>query len=279
MSKLSIESLIQKKLNSIPITMLTAYSYPLASIIDSAGVDIVLVGDSLANVILGLKSTTSVTMDQMLYHTKAVRRAVENSLLIADMPYQGYQIDVNNSTKNAKRFIDEAGCDGVKVEWFNKCPDVVKKIASEGINVMAHIGLTPQTADKIGGFKVQGSDANSAKHLIEQALLLEDLGAFSIVLECVPDKLAKIITEKLKIPTIGIGAGVDCDGQVLVTHDLLGLVKGFRPKFVKEYVNLHDQIKKAIDHFKEDVEKKQFPTKDFSYTISDDEIKKIELGQ
>lgn len=279
MSKLSIESLIQKKLNSIPITMLTAYSYPLASIIDSAGVDIVLVGDSLANVILGLKSTTSVTMDQMLYHTKAVRRAVENSLLIADMPYQGYQIDVNNSTKNAKRFIDEAGCDGVKVEWFNKCPDVVKKIASEGINVMAHIGLTPQTADKIGGFKVQGSDANSAKHLIEQALLLEDLGAFSIVLECVPDKLAKIITEKLKIPTIGIGAGVDCDGQVLVTHDLLGLVKGFRPKFVKEYVNLHDQIKEAIDHFKEDVEKKQFPTKDFSYTISDDEIKKIELGQ
>ena len=279
MSKLSIESLIQKKLNSIPITMLTAYSYPLASIIDSAGVDIVLVGDSLANVILGLKSTTSVTMDQMLYHTKAVRRAVENSLLIADMPYQGYQIDVNNSTKNAKRFIDEAGCDGVKVEWFNKCPDVVKKIASEGINVMAHIGLTPQTADKIGGFKVQGSDANSAKHLIEQALLLEDLGAFSIVLECVPDKLAKIITEKLKIPTIGIGAGVDCDGQVLVTHDLLGLVKGFRPKFVKEYVNLYDQIKKAIDHFKEDVEKKQFPTKDFSYTISDDEIKKIELGQ
>ena len=279
MSKLSIESLNNKKLNSMPITMLTAYSYPLASIIDSAGVDIVLVGDSLANVILGLKSTTSVTMDQMLYHTKAVRRAVENSLLIADMPYQGYQIDVNDSIKNAKRFIDEAGCDGVKVEWFNKCPDVVKKIASEGINVMAHIGLTPQTADKIGGFKVQGSDANSAKHLIEQALLLEDLGAFSIVLECVPDKLAKIITEKLKIPTIGIGAGVDCDGQVLVTHDLLGLVKGFRPKFVKEYVNLHDQIKKAIDHFKEDVEKKQFPTKDFSYTISDDEIKKIELGQ
>ena len=273
-----MESLIQKKLNSIPITMLTAYSYPLASIIDSAGVDIVLVGDSLANVILGLKSTTSITMDQMLYHTKAVRRAIENSLLIADMPFKGYQINVNDSLNNAKRFVDEAGCDGVKVEWFNKCPDVVKKIASNGINVMAHIGLTPQTADKIGGFKVQGRDANSAKHLIEQALLLEDLGAFSIVLECVPDKLAKIITEKLKIPTIGIGAGADCDGQVLVTHDLLGVVKGFRPKFVKEYVNLHDQIKKAISHFKEDVEKGQFPTKDFSYTMSDDEIKKIELG-
>ena len=278
MSKFSIESLIQKKLNSIPITMLTAYSYPLASIIDSAGVDIVLVGDSLANVILGLKSTTSITMDQMLYHTKAVRRAIENSLLIADMPFKGYQINVNDSLNNAKRFMDEAGCDGVKVEWFNKCPDVVKKIASNGINVMAHIGLTPQTADKIGGFKVQGRDANSAKHLIEQALLLEDLGAFSIVLECVPDKLAKIITEKLKIPTIGIGAGADCDGQVLVTHDLLGFVKGFRPKFVKEYVNLHDQIKKAINHFKEDVEKRQFPTKDFSYTMDEDEIKKIELG-
>jgi len=278
MSKLSIELLIQKKLNSIPITMLTAYSYPLASIIDSAGVDIVLVGDSLANVVLGLKSTTSITMDQMLYHTKAVRRAIENSLLIADMPFKGYQINVNDSLNNAKRFIDEAGCDGVKVEWFNKCPDVVKKIASKGINVMAHIGLTPQTADQIGGFKVQGRDANSAKHLIEQALLLEDLGAFSIVLECVPDKLAKIITEKLKIPTIGIGAGANCDGQVLVTHDLLGLVKGFRPKFVKEYVNLHDQIKTAIDHFKEDVEKKQFPTKDFSYTMDEDEIKKIELG-
>ena len=278
MSKFSIESLIQKKLNSIPITMLTAYSYPLASIIDSAGVDIVLVGDSLANVVLGLKSTTSITMDQMLYHTKAVRRAIANSLLIADMPFKGYQINVNDSLNNAKRFIDEAGCDGVKVEWFNKCPDVVKKIASNGINVMAHIGLTPQTADKIGGFKVQGRDANSAKHLIEQALLLEDLGAFSIVLECVPDKLAKIITEKLKIPTIGIGAGADCDGQVLVTHDLLGLVKGFRPKFVKEYVNLYDQIKKAINHFKEDVEKRQFPTKDFSYTMDEDEFKKIELG-
>ena len=278
MSKFSIESLIQKKLNSIPITMLTAYSYPLASIIDSAGVDIVLVGDSLANVILGLKSTTSITMDQMLYHTKAVRRAIENSLLIADMPFKGYQINVNDSLDNAKRFIDEAGCDGVKVEWFNKCPDVVKKIASNGINVMAHIGLTPQTADKIGGFKVQGKDANSAKHLIEQALLLEDLGAFSIVLECVPDKLAKIITDKLKIPTIGIGAGADCDGQVLVTHDLLGMVKGFKPRFVKEYLNLHDQIKTAIDHFKEDVEKKQFPTKDFSYTMDEDEIKKIELG-
>ena len=278
MSKLSIELLIQKKLNSIPITMLTAYSYPLASIIDSAGVDIVLDGDSLANVVLGLKSTTSITMDQMLYHTKAVRRAIENSLLIADMPFKGYQINVNDSLNNAKRFIDEAGCDGVKVEWFNKCPDVVKKIASNGINVMAHIGLTPQTADKIGGFKVQGRDANSAKHLIEQALLLEDLGAFSIVLECVPDKLAKIITKKLKIPTIGIGAGADCDGQVLVTHDLLGLVKGFKPKFVKEYANLYDQIKKAINHFKEDVEKRQFPTKDFSYTMSDDEIKKIELG-
>ena len=278
MSKLSIESLIQKKLNSIPITMLTAYSYPLASIIDSAGVDIVLVGDSLANVILGLKSTTSITMDQMLYHTKAVRRAIENSLLIADMPFKGYQINVNDSLNNAKRFIDEAGCDGVKVEWFNRCPDVVKKIASKGINVMAHIGLTPQTAERTGGFKVQGKDANSAKHLIEQALLLEDLGAFSIVLECVPDKLAKIITDKLKIPTIGIGAGADCDGQVLVTHDLLGLVKGFRPKFVKEYVNLYDQIKKAINHFKEDVEKRQFPTKDFSYTMDEDEFKKIELG-
>lgn len=278
MSRVTIESLLKKKKNGTPITMLTAYDYPLASIIDESGVDIILVGDSLANVVLGLESTTSVGMAEMLYHTKAVRRAVKAALLIGDMPFESYQVDVKDSAGNARRFVDEAGCDGVKLEWFEGCTEAAKEIIKTGIPVMGHIGLTPQTADKLGGFKVQGRDAQAAKRLIEQALLLEGIGVFSIVLECIPDLLAGEITKRLRVPTIGIGAGPMCDGQVLVTHDLLGLVKGFKPKFVKAYANLTEEIRKAIDSYKREVETRVFPSKEQSYTMRDEEAQRFKAA-
>ena len=182
---------------------------------------------------------------------------------------------IDESVKNARRFLDEAGCDSVKYEWFDRCPQVTESTIKAGISVMGHIGLTPQTADKLGGFKVQGRDAETAKKLIKQAHLLEDLGCFSIVLECVPDMIAERITEELKIPTIGIGAGIHCDGQVLVTHDLLGLFERFHPKFVKQYVNISDEIKNAIEEYKREVLEGKFPTKEHSFTIKQEELEKI----
>ncbi|HDZ76819.1 MAG TPA: 3-methyl-2-oxobutanoate hydroxymethyltransferase, partial [Candidatus Omnitrophica bacterium] len=189
------------------LTMLTAYDFPLASLVDKAGIDMILVGDSVANVVLGLDSTTKVGMSEMIHHAKAVTRAVKHALVIGDMPYDSYQVNPSESVKNAERFIKEAGCDVVKLEWFDKCLEVTEQIVKAQIPVMGHIGLTPQTADKIGGFKVQGKDAEAARRLIDQASNLERLGCFGIVLECVPDKIAQMITQKLTIPTIGIGAG------------------------------------------------------------------------
>ncbi|MCX7927595.1 MAG: 3-methyl-2-oxobutanoate hydroxymethyltransferase [Candidatus Omnitrophica bacterium] len=257
------------------LTMLTAYDYPLAKLVDKAGIDMVLVGDSLANVVLGLNSTTEVGMVQMLHHAKAVTRAIEQALVIADMPFESYQKHPQDAVDNAKRFIDEAGCDAVKLEWFEQCLQVTEKIVEAGIAVMGHIGLTPQTVDKLGGFKVQGKDAESAKKLIQQALALEKVGCFSLVLECVPDKIAQIITERLSIPTIGIGAGPYTDGQVLVIHDCLGLFDRYRPKFVKQYVNLSAIILDALKQYKQDVEKSLFPDKEHSFTIKEEEIKKL----
>jgi len=258
------------------ITMLTAYDYPLASLMDRVGIDMVLVGDSLANVVLGLDSTTKVGMTEMIHHAKAVTRAVKQALVVGDMPYESYQINPEESVKNARRFIEEAGCAAVKLEWFEQCLEVTGKIIQAEIPVMGHIGLTPQTADKLGGFKVQGKDAEAAKRLIEQALALEKLGCFSIVLECVPDKIAEMITRKLKIPTIGIGAGIYCDGQVLVTHDLLGLFERFKPKFVKQYINLSPLIQKAFEEYKNEVIGGQFPAKEHSFSIKEEELKKID---
>lgn len=257
------------------ISMLTAYDYPLAGLIDRAGIDMILVGDSLANVVLGLKSTTEVGMPEMLHHAKAVTRAVKRALVIGDMPYDSYQLNPEESVKNAKRFIEEAKCDAVKLEWFERCLEVTEKIIKAGIPVMGHIGLTPQTADKLGGFKVQGKDAEAAQRLIEQAAALEKLGCFAIVLECVPDKIAGMVTKKLKIPSIGIGAGVDCDGQVLVTHDLLGLFERFTPKFVKKYINLSPLISKAIEEYRNEVIEGKFPAPEHSFTIKEEELKKL----
>ena len=273
--KILVKDILDMKKRGEKITMLTAYDFPLASLVDRAGIEIILVGDSVANVVLGLKSTTEVGMTEMIHHSKAVTRAVKRAMVIGDMPFESYQTNTQDAVKNAKRFIEEANCGAAKLEWFEKCLLVTEQIIKAGIPVMGHIGLTPQTADKLGGFKVQGKDAEAAKKLLEQAKELEKLGCFSIVFECIPDKIAEMITKQLKIPTIGIGAGVNCDGQVLVTHDLLTLFERFKPKFVKQYINLSVEIQKAIEEYKKEVKSGAFPTKEHSFTIKEEELKKI----
>ncbi|MDD5595579.1 MAG: 3-methyl-2-oxobutanoate hydroxymethyltransferase [Candidatus Omnitrophica bacterium] len=272
--KITVQQIIALK-NKRKITMLTAYDYPMASLVDRAGIDMILVGDSLANVVLGLDSTTKVGMIQMLYHAQAVTRAVKHALVVGDMPYESYQVNPEESLKNARRFIQEAGCGAVKLEWFEKCLEVTESIAKAGIPVMGHIGLTPQTAERNGGFKVQGKDAEAAQRLIEQALALEKAGVFALVLECVPEKLAALITKKLRVPTIGIGAGVNCDGQVLVIHDLLGLFERYTPKFVKKYANLSPLILAAIEEYKNEVIQEKFPDQEHSFAIKEEELKKL----
>lgn len=255
------------------LTMLTAYDYPMALAVDRAGLDMVLIGDSVANVVLGLDSTKEMTMDQMVYHAGAVRRAVKEALVIGDMPYEAYQKDASQSVKNARRFVQEAGCDAVKLEWFDQAVAVSKEIVHAGIPVMGHVGLTPQTAKD---FKVQGKDAPAARMIVASALALESAGCFCVLLECVPDRLAALITKRLRVPTIGIGAGPACDGQVLVTHDLLGLFDRRTPRFVKQYEALLDCMVNAFRRFKGDVEEGRFPDKDHSYGMSDEEARKLE---
>ncbi len=266
---------IKQAKNKAKISMLTAYSYPLARIIDKAGIDIILVGDSLANVVLGMDSTREVTMSDMLRHTQAVVRGVEHALVVGDMPYVAYQEDIKLAVENAKKFI-QAGCAAVKVEWFEDCLEVVKLLRKENIQVMAHIGLTPQTVEKLGGFKTQGKDLETAKKLIDQALRLEKQGCFAIVLECVPDRVAGLITKKINAPTIGIGSGLYCDGQVLVTHDMLGIFDRYTPKFVKKYADLSNEILKAVTSFKDEVSNGVYPDKKHSFAISDEEFEKLQ---
>jgi len=276
--RITIKDIIEKKRRGEKITMLTAYDFPLASLVDRAGIDIVLVGDSLANVVLGLESTRDVGMTEMIHHAKAVRRAVKNALLVGDMPYESYQTtDAKGAVKNAKRFIDEAGCDAVKLEWFENCLEVTEQIVKAGIPVMGHIGLTPQTADRLGGFKVQGKDVESALKIIEDAKSLEKKGCFSLVLECIPAQIAEIISKKLKIPTFGIGAGPFCDGQVLVTHDLLGLCERFQPKFAKQYAKVNDEILKVLTQYRDEVIQGKFPSTAHSFWMKEEELKKIKL--
>jgi 3-methyl-2-oxobutanoate hydroxymethyltransferase len=247
------------------IVALTSYSYWMTTIIDQADIDLILVGDSLASMVLGHKDTMFVTMDEMIHHTKAVSQANPDSLIVADMPFMSYQVSQEKALENAGRFIKEAGAEAVKLEGGRRIKDTVCKIVQAGIPVLGHIGLTPQSIHQIGGYRVQGRDAEKAKLLIEDALLLEKAGVFAIVLECVPFALAKDITKKLHIPTIGIGAGQYCDGQILVIHDMLGLKTGHVPKFVKQYANLTEQIAKALEAYKKDVTAGKFPDKEHSY--------------
>jgi 3-methyl-2-oxobutanoate hydroxymethyltransferase len=264
-----------KKKRGEKISMLTAYDYPTGIIADRAGVDMVLVGDSLANVVLGLESTKDVGMTEMIHHAKAVRRGVSRVVLVADMPFSAYQENPGAALLNARRFMDEAGCDAVKLEWFDQCLEVARTLIQAGIPVMGHVGLTPQRADELGGMKVQGKDASSALAIIDHAKALQHAGCFSIVLECIPKEIAKIITQTLTIPTIGIGAGVHCDGQVLVTHDALGLFEQYKPKFVKRYANLNQLAVEALAQFKDEVEKSTFPDESHSYSMNLDELAKL----
>ena len=273
--KITISDLSLKKREGRKITMLTAYDYPMARIIDDAGIDVILVGDSLGMVVLGYDSTVPVTMDEMIHHAKAARRGTKFAFLIGDMPFMSYQISKEEAIRNAGRFMKEAGCDAVKLEGGEEVLEATMAIINAGIPVLGHLGLTPQTVSKLGGFKVQGKDAEGANKILEQAYALERAGCFAIVLECVPDQVAKLITKKLSIPTIGIGAGPDCDGQVLVTNDMVGLFDRFVPKFVKQYVKLSAIISDGLKKYKDEVEKGIFPDAAHSFSIKDEEIKKL----
>ena len=245
--------------------MLTAYDFPTAQIVDQAGIDIVLVGDSLAMVVQGLDSTLPVTMDEMIYHTKLVSRAARTALVVGDMPFLSYQSGVDDAVRNAGRFLKEAGAEAVKLEGGTAAAGAIRAIVAAGIPVMGHVGLLPQSVHMTGGFKVQGKDEAAREKVLADARAVQDAGAFSVVLEAIPAALAQEITESLRIPTIGIGAGPRCDGQVLVLHDLLGLFDRFTPKFVKRYAALKDEALRAVREYKRDVENGTFPSEEQSF--------------
>ncbi|HMU94394.1 MAG TPA: 3-methyl-2-oxobutanoate hydroxymethyltransferase [Anaerolineales bacterium] len=269
--KVTTQTFRQKKERGEPITMLTAYDYPTAMAMDKAGVDSILVGDSLAMVVLGYENTLPVTMEEMLHHARAVARGARSALLVGDMPFMSYQVSAEEALRNAGRFLQQGGMDAVKLEGGRERADAVRAIVGAGIPVMGHIGLTPQSVHQLGGFRAQGKTASAAKRLLEDAKILEDSGAFSLVLESVPARLAEVISKQISIPTIGIGAGVGCDGQVLVTHDLLGLFDRFTPKFVKQYANFHAEMNKAFTAYIDDVETKRFPAVEHTVEMTDEE--------
>jgi 3-methyl-2-oxobutanoate hydroxymethyltransferase len=255
--------------------MLTAYDYPTALLEDRAGIEVILVGDSLAMTVLGYENTLPVSMDAMIHHTQAVTRGAKYALIIGDMPFMSYNTSERDAILNAGRFMKEGGADAVKLEGGASVKETVRAIVKAGIPVMGHIGLTPQTISMLGGFKVQGKDAQGAQKIIDDALCLEEAGAFSVLLEAVPAPIAKRVTERLTVPTIGIGAGVHCDGQVLVVHDMLGLFDRFTPKFAKRYVNLSELMLKAFDSYREEVMKGTFPTDQHSFHIDEKELGKV----
>ena len=265
----------QAKEKNEKLTMLTAYDYSTAKIIDEAGINGILVGDSLGMVCLGYEDTLSVTMEDMIHHTKAVARGVKNTLVVADMPFMSYQTSVYDAVVNAGRLIKEGRAHVVKLEGGIEVCDKIEAIVKASIPVMSHIGLTPQSVNAFGGFKVQGKDEEAAKKLIESALAVEKAGAFAVVLECVPAKLAAIITEKLSIPTIGIGAGAQCDGQILVYQDMLGMYSDFTPKFVKKYETLGKKMNIAFKKYIEEVKDGIFPAEEHSFKINDEVIEKL----
>lgn len=255
--------------------MLTAYDYSTAKLIDEAGIDGILVGDSLGNVILGYKDTISVTIEDMIHHGRAVARGVKRAMVVIDMPFMSYQISVYDALVNAGRLMKEGRANAVKLEGgSNVCPQIAA-IVQAGIPVMAHLGLTPQSIHAFGGFRVQGKDEQEAKQLLEDAKAVEKAGAFALVLECVPEKLAKLITESISIPTIGIGAGKDCDGQILVYQDMLGMFSDFVPKFVKQYAKIGESMKQAFLEYKKQIQEGSFPAKEHCYTIQEDIIEKL----
>lgn len=270
--KITIVDLQKKKETGKAITMLTAYDYPTGLLVERAGIDIILVGDSLAMVVLGHENTLSVTMDEMLHHCRAVARGARNPLLVGDMPFMSYQASVTEAIRNAGRFLKEGNMDVVKLEGGRSVASTVRAIVDAGIPVMGHIGLTPQSVSKLGGYRVQGKDVAAAEALIDDATALEQAGAFSLILEAIPSPVAEIISDRTSIPTIGIGAGPHCDGQVLVIHDLIGLFEGFLPKFVRRYAQIFPTVLEALSQYRQDVISREFPGPEHSYTMSDEAL-------
>jgi len=274
--RITISDIKEMKQRREKIPMLTAYDYVTARIVDEAGVPVILVGDSLGMVMLGYESTIPVTMEEMLHHTKAVVRGAKKALVIGDMPFMTYQVDIADTLRNAKRFIQEGGAQAIKLEGGEVVAETVKRIVECGIPVMGHIGLTPQSMYQLGGFKVQGKTQEMAKKLVKDACALEEAGAFAIVLECVPAPLSELITRKLNIPTIGIGAGPDCDGQVQVISDILGLYTDFIPKHAKRYAKLAEEIKAAVSDYVSEVRSVYFPTMEQSYAMDESVLKSLD---
>lgn len=273
--KITIPDILEKRQEGKKITMLTAYDYPTALLVDRAGIDMILVGDSVGMVVLGYETTVPVTMDEMIHHTKAVTRGARFALVVGDMPFMSYNTSEKDAITNAGRFIKEAGASAIKLEGGTSVKTIVQAIVSAGIPVMGHIGLTPQTISQLGGFKVQAKTAEAAKKIIDDAKALEEAGAFSIVLEAIPAEIAGRITRSVNIPTIGIGAGIECDGQVLVYQDMIGLFDRFVPKFVKQYGQVGEIMLNSFKQFKEEVEKGIFPGKEHSFRIEGKELEKI----
>lgn len=276
--KITASTLQEMKDRSEKITMLTAYDYPTARLLDEAEIDCILVGDSLGNVILGYDNTLPVKMGEMLHHTRAVTRGVEHSLVIGDMPFLAHKTGNERAVQNAGRFIQEADAEAVKIEGGSESLEQIEKIVNSGIPVMGHLGLTPQRILQFGGYRVQGKSPAKAQKILEDALKLEKAGVFSIVLESIPQELAKMITEKIDIPTIGIGAGPHCDGQVLVLHDILGLSE-LSPKFVKQYEDLSSPLKNAVKSFRKEVKESDFPTSKHSYNLGKEKLEKLKKSK
>ena len=276
--KITVPDVVAMKRDGKRVTMMTAYDAAFARLVDRAGIDVLLVGDSLGMVVLGYPNTVPVTMDDMVRHAAAVSRGTSRPLLVGDMPFGSYQSGPQDALRNAARFLKEAGMDAVKIEGGHETVDTVRALVENGISVMAHVGLTPQRVAQLGGFKTQARSARAARRLIDDAVALEDAGAFSIVLESIPAPVAAIVTERLSIPTIGIGAGIDCDGQVLVLHDVLGLFGDFKPKFAKRYADIGAQVLEALRAFDADVRAGTFPDAEHSFTMKETELDALRQG-
>jgi 3-methyl-2-oxobutanoate hydroxymethyltransferase len=276
--KVNAPSLKASKQRGERLVCLTAYDFPTARIVDEAGIDIILVGDSLGNVVLGYGNTVPVTLDEILIHLKAVRRAVQRALLVADMPYGSFHTGADDAVRNALRLVKEGGAEAIKLEGGHKRVQLVKRLVDEEIAVMGHIGLTPQSINKLGAYRVQGKTAVTARQLLDDARALEDAGAFAIVLEVVPREIASLITDSISIPTIGIGAGAGCDIQVLVLHDMLGLSFGKLARFVRPYANLNEVITDAVTRYADDVRSGTYPSNDESYALPAEAAEELHLA-
>lgn len=273
--KITISKLYEMKAQREPVSWLTCYDYPTALLMDRAGVEMILIGDSLGMTMLGYPTTLPVTMDIMITFTAAVTRAVEYAFVIGDMPYMSYQISKEEAIRNAGRFMSECGTDAVKLEGGARMATVIEAINNAGIPVMGHIGLTPQSASQLGGYKAQGRDAETAKRLIADAEALEQAGAFAILLECIPAPVAKIIHERVKIPVYGLGSGQDVDGQLMIVHDMIGMFERFTPKFVKRYANVSPILLEAFAKYREEVKSEKFPQPEHFYSMAEGELEKL----